>query len=258
MAGIQAIVIARDNLASRTGQVGAVTSLTYGWMIMQVPETLIGTAMATAMLPTLSELASNQDWTGFRQTVEKALRILISLTLPIAAVVAAGIHPLVRAVFGFDEVGTTMLTWTARVYLFTLTGYAVQETLARVFYARQEPWTPFFSILRRLFVYLIIGILAVTQFRSVGAPAIAFAEMAATVEAIILFIWLNRKLPEKITVGSALLKGLGASIIGAVAAYSLALMLPGGALVTALIGVTVGGLIALPIIWKEVRLLFNL
>ena len=258
MAGIQAIVIARDNLASRTGQVGAVTSLTYGWMIMQVPETLIGTAMATAMLPTLSELASNQDWTGFRQTVEKALRVLISLTLPIAAVVAAGIHPLVRAVFGFDEVGTTMLTWTARVYLFTLTGYAVQETLARVFYARQEPWTPFFSILRRLTVYLIIGILAVTQFRSVGAPAIAFAEMAATVEAIVLFIWLNRKLPEKITVGSALVKGLGASILGAVAAYSLALKLPGGATVTALIGITVGGLIALPIIWKEVRLLFNL
>ena len=258
MLGIQFIVIARDNLASRTGQEGAVTALTYGWMIMQVPETLIGTAIATAMFPTLAELASNQDWTGFRQTVEKALRILISLTLPIAAVVAAGIHPLVRAVFGFGEENTILLTWTARVYLFTLTGYAIQETLSRVFYARQEPWTPFFSILRRLAVYLLIGILAVTQFRYIGAPAIAFAEMAATVEAIILFIWLNRKLPEKITVGSALLKGVGAGIIGAVAAYSLALMLPGGAVVTALIGVTVGGLIALPIIWKEVRLLFIL
>lgn len=258
MVGIQAIVIARDNLASRTGQEGAVTALTYGWMIMQVPETLIGTAMATAMLPTLAELASNQDWTGFRQTIEKALRVLISLTLPIAAVVAAGIHPLVRAVFGFGEADTTLLTWTARVYLFTLSGYAIQETLARVFYARQEPWTPFYSILRRLSVYLLIGILAVTQFRYIGAPAIAFAEIAATVEAIFLFIWLNRRLPEKVTVGSALLKGLVASLVGASAAYGLAVMLPGGAVVTALIGVIVGGLIAMPIIWKEVRLLFNL
>lgn len=258
MLGIQFIVIARDNLASRTGQIGAVTSLTYGWMIMQVPETLIGTAMATAMLPTLSELASKQDWSGFRQTIEKALRVLISLTLPIAAVVAAGIHPLVRAVFGFDEAGTSLLTWTARVYLLTMAGYAVQETLVRVFYARQETWTPFFSILRRLGVYILIGIVAVRYFRSVGAPAIAFAEIAATVEAIILFIWLNRRLPEKVSVGSALIKGLVASLIGASAAYSLALMLPGGATVTALIGVTVGGLIALPIIWKEVRLLFNL
>src|SRR5688500_3718706 len=42
MFGIQLIVIARDNIASRLDQVGAVTSLTYGWMIMQVPETLLG------------------------------------------------------------------------------------------------------------------------------------------------------------------------------------------------------------------------
>lgn len=258
MLGIQAIVIARDNLASRTGQVGAVTSLTYGWMIMQVPETLIGTAIATAMLPTLSEFASNQDWTRFRETVEKALRILISLTLPIAAVIAAGIHPLVRAVFGFNDAETTLLAWTARVYLLTLAGYAVQETMVRVFYARQETWTPFFSILRRLIVYLGIGIVAVVYFSNVGAPAIAFAEIAATVEAIILYIWLNRRLPEKVRAGSALLRGLAASLIGAFSAYTLAMLLPGGIIISALFGVILGGLITIPIIWKEVRLLFNL
>ena len=258
MGGIQLIVIARDNLASRTGQVGAVTSLTYGWMIMQVPETLIGTAIAIAILPTLSELAAEQNWAGFRLTVEKALRILISLTLPIAAVMAAGLHPLVRGVFGFDEASSTLLTWTARVYLLTLAGYAVQETLVRSFYARQEPWPPVWSVLIRLAIYLGIGISAILFFSKIGAPAIAFAEIAATVEAVLLFFWLNRKLPERITVGRTVLKGLVASLIGASAAYSLALMLPGGAIVTALIGMTIGGLIVLPIIWKETRLLFNL
>jgi putative peptidoglycan lipid II flippase len=258
MGGIQLIVIARDNLASRTGQVGAVTSLTYGWMIMQVPETLIGTAIAIAILPTLSEFAAEQNWAGFRLTLEKALRILISLTLPIAAVMAAGLHPLVRAVFGFDEAGTDLLTWTARVYLLTLTGYAVQETLVRAFYARQEPWPPVFSVLIRLAIYLGIGISAIVFFPGIGAPAIAFAEIAATVEAVFLFIWLNRRLPERTVVRGSLFKGLAASLISAVAAYSLALMLPGGAIVTALIGITVGGLIVLPIIWKEARLLFNL
>jgi len=258
MGGIQLIVIARDNLASRTGQVGAVTSLTYGWMIMQVPETLVGTAIAIAILPTLSELAAEQNWGGFRLTVEKALRILISLTLPIAAVMAAGLHPLVRGVFGFDEASSTLLTWTARVYLLTLAGYAVQETLVRSFYARQEPWPPVWSVLIRLAIYLGIGISAILFFSKIGAPAIAFAEIAATVEAVLLFFWLNRRLPERITVGRTLLKGLVASLIGASVAYSLALMLPGGAIVTALIGMTIGGLLVLPIIWKETRLLFNL
>ena len=258
MGGIQAIVIVRDNLASRTGQVGAVTSLTYGWMIMQVPETLIGTAIAIAILPTLSELAAEQNWADFRLTLEKALRILISLTLPIAAVVAAGLHPLVQAVFGFDEATTTLLTWTARVYLLTLAGYAAQETLVRAFYARQEPWPPVWSVLIRLGIYLGVGVSAILFFQNIGAPAIAFAEIAATVEAVILFVWLNRRLPERTAVGGALFKGLVASLIGASAAYSLALMLPGGAIATALVGITVGGLIVLPIIWKEIRLLFNL
>jgi putative peptidoglycan lipid II flippase len=258
MGGIQLIVIARDNLASRTGQVGAVTSLTYGWMIMQVPETLIGTAIAIAILPTLSEFAAGQDWAGFRQTVEKALRILISLTLPIAAVMAAGLHPLVRGVFGFDEANSVLLTWTARVYLLTLAGYAVQETLVRAFYARQEPWPPVWSVLIRLVIYLGIGVTAIVIFPNIGAPAIALAEIAATVEAVFLFVWLNKRLPKRAALGGSMLRGLLASLIGAAAAYSLALMLPGGAILTALIGVTVGGLIVLPIIWKEVRLLFNL
>ena len=82
MGGIQLIVIARDYLASQLGQDGAVTSLTYGWMIMQVPETLLGTAIATAMLPTLAELAAREDWHEFRLTVERALRVLIALTIP--------------------------------------------------------------------------------------------------------------------------------------------------------------------------------
>ena len=258
MGGIQLIVIARDNIASRTGQVGAVTSLTYGWMIMQVPETLIGTTIAIAILPTLSELAAGRDWTGFRQTVEKALRILISLTLPVAAVIAAGLHPLVRALFGFDEANSTLLTWTARIYLLTLAGYAVQETLVRTFYARQEPWPPFFGILIRLAIYIGLGISALIFFPEIGAPAIAFAEMAATVEAVVLFVWLNQRLPERTVVRGSLRKGLLASLIGGAAAYGLALMLPGGAIVTALIGIIVGGLIILPIIWKEARLLFNL
>lgn len=258
MGGIQLIVIARDNLASRTGQVGAVTSLTYGWMIMQVPETLIGTAIAIAILPTLSEFAAGQDWAGFRQTVEKALRILISLTLPVAAVMAAGLHPLVRGVFGFDEANSVLLTWTARVYLLTLAGYAVQETLVRAFYARQDPWPPVWSVLIRLVIYLGIGVTAIVFFPNIGAPAIALAEIAATVEAVFLFVWLNKRLPKRTALGGSMLRGLLASLIGAAAAYSLALMLPGGAILTALIGVTVGGLIVLPIIWKEVRLLFNL
>ncbi len=110
---IQLIFIARDNFASRL-EVGSVTALTYGWMIFQVPETLIGTAIGTAMLPTLSELAASQQWTAFRRTVENAIRVLVALTLPIAAVLSFGLHPLLSLAFGFDDAGTDLLLWVAR------------------------------------------------------------------------------------------------------------------------------------------------
>ena len=258
MGGIQMIFLARDNLASRLDQVGAVTSLTYGWMIMQVPETILGTALATAMLPTLSEYASRADWVGFRTTIERALRVLIALTIPVAAVMAAGIHPLVRAVFGFDEATTTLLTWTTRAYLLTLTGYTIHEVAARSFYARKEPMFPLYAVLLRLAMFLGIGIMGITFFPQVGAPIVAFAEIALLIEAIILLGWLSKRMHEPIRVDGAVWKGFLAAIVGGVVAYLIALYLPGGAVVTALVGMTVGGLLALAIVWSEAKLLFKL
>lgn len=258
MAGIQLIFIARDNLASRLDQVGAVTSLTYGWMIMQVPETILGTALATALLPTLSELASKQNWKEFGATVERSLRVLIALTLPIAAVMAAGINPLVRIVFGFDETVSTLITWTTRAYLATLTGYVIHEVAVRAFYARKEPMVPLYAVLLRLAMFLAIGIAGVFLFADIGAPIIAFAEIALLIEAIILLIWLSKRTHEPLKTNSAVFKGLLAAVVGGVITYLLALYLPGGAVVTALIGMVIGGSIALAIIWSEVKLLFKM
>ncbi len=256
--GVQLMFVARDNLASRLGQTGAISSLTYGWMIMQVPETLLGTAIATAMLPTLSEFAARADWSGFRQTIDKALQVLIALTLPAGAIMAAGMHPLLRAAFHFDEAGTTLMTTTARVYMLTLCGYAIQEIAARALYARKEALIPLATIFIRLAVYLGIGISALAFFRSIGAPAIAVAELSLTVEAVIMFVILNRRMHEPLSINGALLKGLVAALFGGGTAYGLAVMLPGSAVATAIIGMIVGTIIALAIVHKEFRLLFNL
>ncbi|HBG74185.1 MAG: hypothetical protein A2X27_01670 [Chloroflexi bacterium GWD2_49_16] len=255
---IQLMFIARDNFASRLGQIGAASSLTYGWMIMQVPETLIGTAIATAILPTLAEHAARKEWIAFREIIEKAMRVLIAITLPIAAVMAAGIKPLLAVAFKFGDTGTNMLTWTLRAYLLVLTGYAIQEVLARAFYARKEAMVPLYGVLIRIVSYLSIGLLAVNLFPAVGAPVIALAEMAITLEAIILFVWLNRKMERKVIAWSALWRGLLAAILSGAVTYAVAVYLPGPGYITALVGMIIGGVVALPIIYSELRLLFQL
>ena len=256
---IQFMFIARDNLASRLEQEGAVTALTYGWMIMQFPETVLGTAIATALLPTLSEHATRQNWETFRQTIEKALRVLIALTLPVAAVMAAGINPLIRFVFrSLSENEVFLLTTTTRIYLITLCGYSIHEIAVRAFYARKEAWFPFAGVIIRLIIYLTIGISAVVMFRHIGAPAIALAEIALLIEAILLLILLSRRTHESINVNGAAVRGVIAALAGGVITYLVAWKMPGSAVLTALIGMVVGAAAALVIVWSEVKLLFKL
>jgi putative peptidoglycan lipid II flippase len=258
MGGIQSIVIARDYFASLLKQEGAVTSLQNGWMIMQVPETLLGTAIATALLPTLAEYAAHADWSGFHLAIEKALRVLIALTIPVAAVMAVGINPLVRAIFDFPEPISNLITWTTRAYLLTLTGFSIQEVAARSFYARKEPMFPLYAVILRLVLFITISILGVTYFRHIGAPTIAFAEIALLFESIILFAWLSKRTHEPLRVWSAVLKGFVAALIGGVTAHVLAVFVPGSAVLTALLGMAAGGLVALPFIWSEIKLLLRL
>ena len=278
---IQLMFVARDNLASRLGQTGAASSLTYGWMIMQVPETLIGTAIATALLPTLAEHAGRGEWTRFRETLERALQIMLALSLPVAAVMAAGLRPLVGAAFGFDAAGTALLTWTARAHLLTLVGYMAQELMARYYYSRKLAWWPLFSVTLRMAIYLGIGASAVGAFRDLGAPGIALAELAIAAEAALMIAWSNGRalawfrpwresrlgkmigdpaIPEgqRLQAAGSLLRGALAAVLGGGVAYLLALYLPGSALWTALAGMAAGGLLVLPVVQRELRTLFHL
>ena len=255
---IQATFIARDNLASRLPGVGAISALTIGWMIMQVPETLIGTAIGTALLPTISEQAARRDWDTFRLTVERAVRVLVAVCLPVAAVLAAVLHPLVRAIFGLDEAGTSLVTWTVRVYLLALTGESVLEVAARAFYARKDAVRPLAASFLNTILFIGGGAFILLRQPDWGAPGIALIEMAFTIEATILLVWLNRLLPVKVKLGTSLLRGLAGALIGGGVAYALALWLPLSGVISSLLALPLGFAASLPFIWPEIRLLFRL
>jgi molybdopterin-binding protein len=140
----------------------------------------------------------------------------------------------------------------------TLTGYTIHEIAARAFYARKEPMFPLYAVGLRIVMFLGIGFVGLTFFKEIGAPIIAFAEIALLVEAIILFTWLSARTHEPIRVGNSVFKGALAAVIGGIVSYVIAVYLPGGAVVTALAGMTIGGVIALAIVWSEAKQVFNL
>ena len=256
MLTIQLIFIIRDNLASRLA-VGSVSALTYGWMIFQMPETLIGTAIGVAMLPSLAEMFAQRDDVKFKETVERAVRVLLAVTLPVAAVAALGLRPLIALAFGFDAAGTDLLLWVSRAYLLGLAGQCLMEVAGRSFYARQNALMPLLGGLINVTVYMLAALLL---FKPLGAPGVALAEgISFTIQALVLLTILSRKMPTRITPGSSLLRGLAAALIGGVVVWLIMLLLDGfSALLAAAAGMLAGAACALPFIWRDLRLLLRM
>jgi hypothetical protein len=117
---------------------------------------------------------------------------------------------------------------------------------------------PLYAVILRLVLFIGIGVIGITFFKHIGAPIIAFAEIALLIESIVLFSWLSKRTHEPLRVWSAVGKGVAAALIGGVTTYVIALYAPGSAVLTALLGMIVGGLIALPFIWSEMKLLLKL
>ena len=73
-----------NNIASRMGS-GAVSAFDWGYRLMNVPETLIGSAMGMVVFPTLAAFSALGDNTRKRHVMAGAMRFIIIATIPSAA-----------------------------------------------------------------------------------------------------------------------------------------------------------------------------
>ena len=120
--------LARDNLASFPA--GAVTILNYGWFIKQLPETLIGTAIAIALLPTLRGIRPQQR-RNFARPFTTRCRVL-SPCPPGGCAFRGGDSAAGRSgLFGFQGADAVLLSWATRPSLLGLVGHAWLEVAVR-------------------------------------------------------------------------------------------------------------------------------
>ena len=250
---LQVVYVVQDNIASRLAT-GTVSALVYGWLFMQVPETLIGTAIGTALLPTLSEQISRRDMQAYEESLRRTLRVILALTLPAAALLAITLEPVI-ALLGFDDAGTTLVLWTARAYLLGLVGHSILEVVVRAFYSRQDAITPLIAAFLTVVAFILLAILLGFP---LGGPGIALANtLAYSAEALGLLFWLSRSFPQILKLGGSLVRAALAALLGAGAAW-LVLQLSLPALIGAIAALAAGGLVVLPFIWQELKILVKL
>lgn len=252
---LQSYFLMRDRFASFF-QEGAVSALNNGWFIQQVPETLIGTAIAIALLPSLSEYLTKNERQRFQDTVNQALQVMLALTLPVAVVLSVVIRPLVQVVFRFDPSETELVVWATRAFLLGLAGHTWLEVAVRSFYAQQDARTP---LKAAFFQALAFPVVAWGLSSLLGSTGIALADtITFTGQALFLLILLNLRFPKVLQVKETLWRTLAACALAGLLAISLQAWLPFSAPVKALGGAVTGGFIALPLILPEVRSLIKL
>ena len=257
MVFIQLIFLAQDNLASRL-PVGSVTALSFGWWIQQVPQTMIGTAIATALLPTLSNHIAAGEKLAFKNTIERSLKVMIALSLPIAVIISLTSLPLIELAFGFTLEESQKILLAAQAFLAGLLGHNLVELGVRSFYARQNAKVPMAISALGFVMYLgaALPLMGWLSFAGIGwANALSYS-----IQGVLLVLLLNRRLPDKFRLGGLLLRaGLSALLAGlCIWLVMVVLPIPLSPLFLTFVAVAVGTLVGAVPIWQEIRLLIQL
>jgi putative peptidoglycan lipid II flippase len=255
MGCIQAYFVARDNLASRFGTTG-VGALNLGWTIEQVPETIIGTAIAVAILPSLAEFVNRGQTEDFIETVNRALRIMLALALPAAVLLGLTVRPLAESFFGYDDARLDLIRACTWAFLVGLVGDTWLEVAVRSFYANQNTRTPMIAAFAQAVAFVVLSVVLSPIIGLAGIPLAA--ALTFTTQAVVLLAIMNLKFPGLLQVQDTALRAFAAAIAAGLAVTAVTVFLPIASLPKAFLGLLAGAAAALPLLGRELRLLFNL
>ena len=175
---------------------GSVSYLYYADRLVEFPLGVFGVAIATAVLPTLSEQAARRDKQALRETLSFALRLAAFVSLPAAVGLYVLCEPIVRVLYERGRFGPAETAGTAAavaMYALGIVGLTTTKVAVQAFFALGDTRTP---------VKVSVGAMAVNCAVAaalagpLGHVGLALAtSVSATANALALTILLRRRLP---------------------------------------------------------------
>ncbi|HTQ77451.1 MAG TPA: murein biosynthesis integral membrane protein MurJ [Burkholderiales bacterium] len=124
---------------------GSVSWLYYADRLMEFPAGVLGAALGTILLPSLSKHHASGSVDDYSRLLDWGLRLTLLLALPAAAALAVLAMPLIATLFHYGRFGAED-AWMTRqavvAYSIGLVGMILVKILAPGFYARQNVTTP--------------------------------------------------------------------------------------------------------------------
>ena len=131
-------------LSSRLGE-GRLAALDFAFRLMNMPWTLIGTAIGIAVFPTMAALAAQKDVAAQRKAFSGSLRAILTLAIPAAAALILFGEPIIRILFEggeFTAESTQLVYYALRFYTLALISQSMLEVVVRAFASQQDTYTP--------------------------------------------------------------------------------------------------------------------
>jgi putative peptidoglycan lipid II flippase len=200
---------------------GAVSALQYADRLMEFPTAMLGVALGTILLPSLSKANSEGDTAEYAALLNWGLRLTFLLALPAAVGMATLAVPMIATLFHygkFDDAALVNSSMPLMAYSAGLLGIILVKILAPAFYARQDVKTP---------VRIAVAVLVATQLMNlIFVPLMGVAGLAlsiglgACINATCLYIGLRKRgiyTPQPGWAKFFLKLAIGVAVMGAVA-----------------------------------------
>src|SRR3954464_7868424 len=172
---------------------GSVSWLYYADRLMEFPAGMLGVALGTILLPSLSKYHADANPAEYSKLLDWGLRLTFLLALPCAAALAVIALPLVSALFQYGRFSSED-AWLTRdalaAYSVGLLGMILVKILAPGFYARQNIRTPVRIGILTLFATQAMNLVFIVPFRHAGL-ALAIG-LGACLNAALLYFYLRR------------------------------------------------------------------
>ena len=184
---------------------GVSRALQQATALHMMPINLIGVAISTAVFPSLTESLGAGDKEKFRTELQKIIRVIVWLALPVATITffARG-YVVSFIVNGGDPLMASLLGALVVAILFR----TVYHIAARSFYAQQDTKTPLYVSIFSITLNIALAVWF-TQSLNMGAYGLAFAQsVVAFVEVVILFVIMQRHV-EGGVIDKVFLHGIG-------------------------------------------------
>ena len=176
---------------------GRLAALNYAWLVMMLPLGVFGMSIGDAIFPTFANLAAQGRTQALAWTSSRILGLVLFLTVPSAVALAIAGRPFVAALLernAFTAESTAITVAALSWYALGLPAHAALEILTRSFFALYDTRTPVVAGALAMVSYVALALLLVGRLEHV---ALAMALSAVTtVEAVVLFVLLRRRLPS--------------------------------------------------------------